>query len=695
VVPSASGEKNAHKQPEPSTRDASRARRLAPSLSLWYDARYPHMRGKVGRRFLVFGARGSGASVFVHALAQTSDAVAIPLLYADAQVPTPEQLDLPPQVDAILRVVPRQASSYAAALSRYRPDVTILFLRHPAHAAAARRRRAAHKQGGKGLTAEDAAVLNSTGAPLAAEMAAAGDEGAAMAALDAAFEGRERMFDAVVHFEHMLLDRLAVAESLTAGRVGIERHAALKMLAFPRRPSEIQQRTLEYCAWCREALHSQWDSGTAVAATAHVTLRKDHVHARPLKTEFALAKAASPLLDAHYAAAFPSLAGGDGKRVLVYSIQVRRRRFLFPRTPLLTLPPSTTQGSGAALFMHLLNQKMSSVGVLDLWPARAPPTKHDLEDTEASDVFMKALTNNKFSLREYVDAFAPDVTILFLRHPAHLVAGLKRKPQVAQKGGSVDDRLALLEEAYAQREGLFDAVVLYEEMVTQRDVVVDKLTALGFAQTDVLRFFNFARSADDVRQHTLQHCAWCKKNVGAVWDIGKARRAKLNVLTATAGAALSADHLNQYVEEEATALLYITLLSLLLGPRARGYRSYYLPTHSPRRCSGTRPRPIARTPPTRARPSRRCTPRGSRTSPTRAGSESSSSACSRAGRRHFCTWARRSPTPSASSTCTWWCCQSCYARSHLHFRPPPNELTRLASVLSQVRGPPRPDGGRL
>lgn len=58
---------------------------------------------------------------------------------------------------------------------------------------------------------------------------------------------------------------------------------------------------------------------------------------------------------------------------------------------------------------------------------------------------------------QYIEAFQPDIKLLFVRHPEHNLASLKKK-FYAGVAGNLDDKFKALEDAYKRREKLFDEV---------------------------------------------------------------------------------------------------------------------------------------------------------------------------------------------------------------------------------------------
>ena len=130
-------------------------------------------------------------------------------------------------------------------------------------------------------------------------------------------------------------------------------------------------------------------------------------------------------------------------------------------------------------------------------------------------------------------AFEPDYTILFLRHPSHNAASLSPKP-FGNRVGSVDDKLVALEAGFDGRAGLFDAVVTYEDLVTNLSRVEEALLrpastpANGAAAAaaapggvappppegllrpgELAELVRFNRSIAEIGAFGRDHCKWC------------------------------------------------------------------------------------------------------------------------------------------------------------------------------------------
>ena len=77
---------------------------------------------------------------------------------------------------------------------------------------------------------------------------------------------------------------------------------------------------------------------------------------------------------------------------------------------------------------------------------------------------VKAVTNPWTLGWQYVANFKPDVRILFIRHPAHVVKALKVTPENEKM---MSKKLRQLDHAFAARERLFNETFLYEELVVR------------------------------------------------------------------------------------------------------------------------------------------------------------------------------------------------------------------------------------
>jgi hypothetical protein len=106
-----------------------------------YVDRYPELSKGQGRRFLVYALQASGGTIFTHLLAQMPGSIGVLDLWASKPIPTPEELDVSPSTDVVIKAVVNNKYRMTQFVETFKPDVKILFLRHPAHALSALRRR--------------------------------------------------------------------------------------------------------------------------------------------------------------------------------------------------------------------------------------------------------------------------------------------------------------------------------------------------------------------------------------------------------------------------------------------------------------------------------------------------------------------------------------------------------------------------
>jgi hypothetical protein len=128
-----------------------------------------------------------------------------------------------------------------------------------------------------------------------------------------------------------------------------------------------------------------------------------------------------------YVDRYPELSKGQGRRFLVYALQA----------------------SGGTIFTHLLAQMPGSIGVLDLWAAKPIPTPEELEVSPSTDVVIKAVVTNKFTVPQLIESYQPSVKILFLRHPAHALSALRRRDFAKKTGtGTIEAKIEIYEDAF-------------------------------------------------------------------------------------------------------------------------------------------------------------------------------------------------------------------------------------------------------
>jgi hypothetical protein len=58
---------------------------------------------------------------------------------------------------------------------------------------------------------------------------------------------------------------------------------------------------------------------------------------------------------------------------------------------------------------------------------RPAPEPSDFDLSISPYVFLKGTVNKNISVDEYIETFQPDIKLLFVRHPEHNLASLKKK----------------------------------------------------------------------------------------------------------------------------------------------------------------------------------------------------------------------------------------------------------------------------
>lgn len=171
------------------------------------------------------------------------------------------------------------------------------------------------------------------------------------------------------------------------------------------------------------------------------------------------------------------------------------------------------QSSGASLVALFLTQKAYTLGIVDLHSEYEAPS---LVDTHCRDIVLKAVITALFPLQRHVNKFKPDKTVFVLRHPYHNYASLKSKAY-AEEAGEIDEKFKLLEKVFRNRDN-FDAVILYEDFVFHRKVVLREMAKLGFGVNAA--FFEFGRSREEILEFNLASSSWCRQFYKWRWGFG-------------------------------------------------------------------------------------------------------------------------------------------------------------------------------
>jgi hypothetical protein len=215
------------------------------------------------------------------------------------------------------------------------------------------------------------------------------------------------------------------------------------------------------------------------------------------------------------------------------------------------------QSSGCTLLPFLMAQRLRTIAVLDLGVRQRVPAKGDFyhlaEEAFPSvdTIVVKHALRGKRAIKPaaYVDhaasLFGADLRILFVRDPvdnflhlaSHVSSKLEGDEWPAQgvldscevdglKGsygllcGTPEDKLAALDELYANRDKLGLALVRYETVCTDRAKLVEDLAQRGFCVPQD-RVQQPPLSVVDVMQFSFKHfqSGW-KEQGGVFWGVG-------------------------------------------------------------------------------------------------------------------------------------------------------------------------------
>jgi hypothetical protein len=175
------------------------------------------------------------------------------------------------------------------------------------------------------------------------------------------------------------------------------------------------------------------------------------------------------------------------------------------------------QSSGASLFAYFLAQRRESIGVIDLYHDRLAPDLHSRHD-----IILKCTINNSHSLRDHQRSFRPDVSILFVRDPVQNAIRLATKPW-KEFGGTVREKLALMNDYLANWKDHFDFVVTYEDFLYRRAAIVELLHVDS-------SYYSFPRSVEEVVQFSCAHSAWCRETYRSAWGTGDIRSDAISLI---------------------------------------------------------------------------------------------------------------------------------------------------------------------
>lgn len=172
------------------------------------------------------------------------------------------------------------------------------------------------------------------------------------------------------------------------------------------------------------------------------------------------------------------------------------------------------QSSGASLFAFFLAQIPSSIAIVDLWnQAIAPALRSRLP------IIVKAVVT-EIPLARHLSSFRPTNTILFIRDPVAIATSLASK-HYRDEGGTIDFKLATLDDLFAERKRTFDLTVSYESLLVRAPTLIARLRAIGIhlpPQAD-----RYIRPPEEILHHNCERVAWCRRHYGHAWGFGGLR----------------------------------------------------------------------------------------------------------------------------------------------------------------------------
>ena len=231
----------------------------------------------------------------------------------------------------------------------------MLFLRHPAHALSAlRRREAIAKKTGTGTLDAKIKIMEDAFVNQAAY----------------GFDGNVT-YEEMVHAPGRGQPGSPLFEKLT--RLGFGPSQVAAMFRFSRSAEEVRGFAMKQCGWCRRQAGAAWEVSKAKRDRMGVgfELTDAHVEQFPTPADHTRAMLLAPRLYGWYKAAWPALSARSGKRVFVYGMQ----------------------SSGASTFLFLLAQLEKSVGIIDLYVGRPAPTPDGFDLAVSPYVFLKGTVN--------------------------------------------------------------------------------------------------------------------------------------------------------------------------------------------------------------------------------------------------------------------------------------------------------------
>ncbi|MEA1648840.1 hypothetical protein UAJ10_07395 [Nitrospirillum sp. BR 11164] len=148
------------------------------------------------------------------------------------------------------------------------------------------------------------------------------------------------------------------------------------------------------------------------------------------------------------------------------------------------------QSSGATAFTRALAERPGCVALADVPNNFAAPRV-----TTTADFVAKVVVTTAYPLATHVERFRPDKLVLFLRDPRDNYASLSIA-NYRHHSGLMDEKFLILDQLFAERHRLFDAVIHYEDFVARDPFVFTTLAGMGWPLEEA--YYTFRRDYNDL-----------------------------------------------------------------------------------------------------------------------------------------------------------------------------------------------------
>ncbi|MDZ5645912.1 hypothetical protein [Nitrospirillum sp. BR 11828] len=148
------------------------------------------------------------------------------------------------------------------------------------------------------------------------------------------------------------------------------------------------------------------------------------------------------------------------------------------------------QSSGATAFTRTLAERPGCVALADIPNNYAAPRV-----TTTTDFVAKAVVTTAYPLAVHVERFRPDKVVLLLRDPRDNYASLS-KANYRHYSGLMDEKFLILDQLFATRDRIFDAIIHYEDFVARDPSVFTDLNTLGWPLEEA--HYTFRRDYNDL-----------------------------------------------------------------------------------------------------------------------------------------------------------------------------------------------------